>query len=169
MVKKAREYEVTKRDEFPERVRRYPELQARMEALLDVVENASGDVVKADEAEERVVEEIRPMGQEALQAWAERKQRRVEAEYERRRDMSRKEKKALLAHPIWTDRRRGANLSARTNGAPGAALLRIDVKTALKHFNVGKLFFAVPFCQDDEQRYTAYAQQQQRDKSRMRE
>jgi hypothetical protein len=93
MVKKAREYEVTKRDEFPERLRRYPELQARMEALLDVVENASGDVVKADEAEERVVKEIRPMGQEALQAWAERKQRRVEAEYDRRRDVTRKEKK----------------------------------------------------------------------------
>jgi uncharacterized protein (DUF1501 family) len=36
-----------------------------MEELLAVVENASGDVVKADEAEERVIQEIRQMGQAA--------------------------------------------------------------------------------------------------------
>lgn len=61
-----------------------------------MVENASGDVVKADEAEERVVQEIRQMGQEALQAWAERKQGRLEAEYDHRRDVTRKEKKSSI-------------------------------------------------------------------------
>jgi hypothetical protein len=76
-----------------ERVRAYPQLRARFEALLAVVENASGDAVKADEAEQRVIEELRQMGQEALQAWAQRKQGRVEAEYDQRRDVTRKSKK----------------------------------------------------------------------------
>ena len=82
-----------------ERLQRYPVLRARMEVLLEVVENASGDVVKADEAEERVIQEIRQMGQEALQAWAERKQRHLEADYDRRRDVCHKEKKSSGGTP----------------------------------------------------------------------
>ena len=78
-----------------ERLEQYPELRARMEVLFEVVENAAGDAAKADEAEERVMEEIRQMGQEALQAWAERKERRLEADYGRRRDVCRKGKKSF--------------------------------------------------------------------------
>ena len=55
-----------------ERLNRYPELKAKMEALLLVVENAEGDLVKANEAEQRVIEEIRQLGQAALQGWATR-------------------------------------------------------------------------------------------------
>jgi hypothetical protein len=36
------------------------------------VENAEGDLVKANEAEQRVVEEIQQLGQTALQGWASR-------------------------------------------------------------------------------------------------
>jgi hypothetical protein len=63
--------------DFLERLQRYPQLQAKFEALLDVVENASGDVVKAHEAEQRVFEELRQIGQDALQAWAERKHQKL--------------------------------------------------------------------------------------------
>jgi hypothetical protein len=35
-----------------------------------MVENEAGEALTADEAEERVVEEIRRLGHEALQAWA---------------------------------------------------------------------------------------------------
>ena len=52
-----------------ERLERHPELKARMERLLDVVENASGDVRLADEAERRAIEELRQMGQEVMQGW----------------------------------------------------------------------------------------------------
>ena len=79
-----------------ERVREYPGLRERIEAVVAVVENASGDVVKADEAEQRVMEEVREMGREALQAWAERKQQRVEGTCARRGDMSPKEKKSCI-------------------------------------------------------------------------
>lgn len=76
-----------------ERLREYPELRARIEGLVEIVENEGGDVVKADDAEERVVQEIRRIGQEALQGWAERKHRRLVREFDERDGVSRKEKK----------------------------------------------------------------------------
>lgn len=51
---------------------RHPQLKQRIEGLLAVVEDAEGDVVLADAAERRVIEEIRRLGQASLQAWAER-------------------------------------------------------------------------------------------------
>lgn len=57
-----------------ERLNDYPELKAKIEELLSVVENAEGNLIKADAAEERVVEEIRQLGQTALQTWATRQE-----------------------------------------------------------------------------------------------
>jgi hypothetical protein len=57
-----------------ERLNDYPELKAKIEGLLSVVENAEGDLIKADAAEERVIEEIRQLGQTALQTWATRQE-----------------------------------------------------------------------------------------------
>lgn len=85
--------EIIRPETLVARLEKHPHLQARIGALLDVVENSTGDAVKADEAEQRVAEELRQMGHEALQAWAERKQARVEAESERRADLTRKEKR----------------------------------------------------------------------------
>ncbi len=69
---------------FMPRLKEHPELQARFEDLLAVVENTNGESFTADAAEQRVVEELRQMGQSALQAWAESKQERVAAAYARR-------------------------------------------------------------------------------------
>ena len=90
-------------EDFFVRLQRYPLLQIRVEAILDVVENSSGDVVKADEAEHRVLEEIRRLGQQAIQVWADRKQQKMILEYDCRSDLSRKEKKTLLADPLGQD------------------------------------------------------------------
>ena len=78
---------------FMHRLQQYPELQQRYEVLLAVVENADGDTLTADEAEQRVVEELRQLGQRALQDWAARKEARLECEYETRAGYQRKEKK----------------------------------------------------------------------------
>lgn len=61
------------------RLNHHPELKAKIEALLLVVENAEGDLVKANEAEQQVMEEIRQLGQAALQGWANR-QNQVQSE-----------------------------------------------------------------------------------------
>lgn len=79
-----------------ERLREYPELRVRFEEMLAIVENAAGDIVKADEAEQRVIEELRALGQSALQGWAERKQRRVQKQSEQQVGVTRKVKKTLL-------------------------------------------------------------------------
>lgn len=49
----------------------HPELKRRLEMLTRIVEDADGDLEQADEAERRVIEEVRRLGQETLQAWAE--------------------------------------------------------------------------------------------------
>lgn len=53
-----------------ERLEAHPILKSRIESLLDVVENAAGDLEKADAAEQRVIEELRQMGNDALHGWA---------------------------------------------------------------------------------------------------
>ena len=53
------------------RLNHYPQLRERMETLLNVVENVAGDCTKADAAEQAVIEELRKMGNEALECWAE--------------------------------------------------------------------------------------------------
>lgn len=82
-----------------ERLRQYPQLQQRIEELLDVVENSNGDAAKADEAEELLFEELRRMGQDALTAWAERKHSRLIKECDSRSDLSRKQKKDSTGTP----------------------------------------------------------------------
>ena len=76
-----------------ERLREHPQLRARIERLLDVVENTQGEVVKADEAEQRCVEELRKMGQAALQAWATGQAEQSERYWSARAGVSRKAKK----------------------------------------------------------------------------
>ena len=49
----------------------HPQIK-RIAALLAVVEDAGGDLKEADGAEMRLIEEIRRMGQGAMQAWATR-------------------------------------------------------------------------------------------------
>jgi hypothetical protein len=61
-------------ESFEDRLNAHPELRARFELLLSVVENAQGDLIRADAAEQRVIEEIRQLGQVALQDWASRQE-----------------------------------------------------------------------------------------------
>ncbi len=56
---------------------RHPGLKSRVQALADIVEDSDGDLARADEAERRVIEEVRRLGQEALQGWAEAQIARV--------------------------------------------------------------------------------------------
>jgi hypothetical protein len=54
------------------RLNRHPQLRGRLERLVDLVEDAGDDLRKADEAERRVIEEVRRLGQEVLEGWAAR-------------------------------------------------------------------------------------------------
>src|SRR2546421_253997 len=65
-----------------ERLKEYPELKAKIETLLGIIENAGGDIEKAAEAERRIIEELRQMGNEVLHGWARRQQEKKEKEYD---------------------------------------------------------------------------------------
>jgi len=83
-------------EELVERLIRYPELRDKMEELLDVVDNKSGDANKADDAEDMIWEELRQIGQRAMKEWAERKQERLVDESESRNELSKKEKRGSI-------------------------------------------------------------------------
>ena len=57
-----------------ERLAQHPELKAKIESLLSVVENTDSDLREADAAEEQVIEELRGIGQATLTGWAEQVQ-----------------------------------------------------------------------------------------------
>jgi hypothetical protein len=80
-------------ERIAERLIQHPELEAKIEELLDVVDNRSGEANKADDAEDLIWEELRQIGQRAMQEWAERKQERIVVESENRKELGRKEKK----------------------------------------------------------------------------
>ena len=57
-----------------ERLTAYPQLKERLEALLAIVEDTNAEVKQADEAERRVIAEVRRLGNEALCSWAARQE-----------------------------------------------------------------------------------------------
>ena len=59
-----------KRGTLEERLEERPELLARMHGMVDLLEGSVADGSDADEAEDRVVEEMRRFGQEVLGRWA---------------------------------------------------------------------------------------------------
>lgn len=79
--------------ELIQRLKEYPELKAKIENMLAIIENAGGDVEKANEAERQIIEELRQMGNEVLHSWARRQQQKKEEEYQRQPGVNRKEKK----------------------------------------------------------------------------
>ncbi len=50
---------------------RRPDLKKRVKSILSIAGDDGESIIKADEAEERITEEVRRMGNEALTGWAE--------------------------------------------------------------------------------------------------
>ena len=49
------------------RINKHPQLRGRVERLVDIVEDVGDELRKAAEAERRVIEEVRRLGQEVLE------------------------------------------------------------------------------------------------------
>jgi hypothetical protein len=110
---------------FLRRLREYPELQAKIETMLAIIENAGGDVEKAAEAERRIIEELQQMGNEVLHGWARRQQQKKEEEYNAKPGMNRKEKNPLLVCATGENRNSRTDLHARSAGAADSTVFRI--------------------------------------------
>jgi hypothetical protein len=64
-----------------QRLSRYPSLKNRIELLINIIEDNAGDCQKANEAEMRVIEELRQMGNEVLHCWPEHKKETVSGDF----------------------------------------------------------------------------------------
>lgn len=70
-----------------------------MESLLLAVEDETGDLKTADEAEMRVIQEIRQTGNVALQSWAERQVEKTSQELKQTAGVWREGKKNSAGTP----------------------------------------------------------------------
>jgi hypothetical protein len=82
-----------------ERLRKHPALHARLEALLDMVDDESGQFERADDAEEFLISQLRSFGQEVLQEWATNEQLQVEQHWDNHPGVTRKQKKVSPGTP----------------------------------------------------------------------
>jgi|CXWL01.1.fsa_nt_gi hypothetical protein len=65
--------EITLEDhELLRKLKEHPTLRNRIGSILSAIEDESGDLRLADDAEMRVIEEMRRIGHETLHAWANR-------------------------------------------------------------------------------------------------
>ena len=86
----------------------HPGLRDRFASIIGAIENSEGNFKEADAVEERIVEEMRLLGREAMQGWAENQVEATEREIRRQPQMHRQGKKTPLAYEI----RRGRGLRA---------------------------------------------------------
>ena len=65
-------------DQITAKLSKHPELLNRVARCLEIIENADGRTPLADDAEERVIEELREFGKELLEKWAHDESQRQE-------------------------------------------------------------------------------------------
>jgi hypothetical protein len=83
--------------------RTHPELRDRMASIVEAVGNSAGDLVEADAAEDRLVEEMRLLGRAALQSWADERITATEREVRLQAGLHRQGKKTPVAHKVRSD------------------------------------------------------------------
>jgi hypothetical protein len=74
-------------------LRENPGLRSRIASMAAAVEGDGGALKEAEAAEERIVEEMRLLGREALKSWAEKRVEATEQDIRRRPRMHRQGKK----------------------------------------------------------------------------
>jgi hypothetical protein len=65
---------------FMERLREHPELLARFQSILELTRNTDGPLKTADEVEERLILELRQLGNTSMNQWATQAEQRVSDE-----------------------------------------------------------------------------------------
>jgi hypothetical protein len=55
---------------FLKKLNSTPTLRKRFEEILNIAHNTSGELITADEAELKAIEEVQKLGQEVLKEWA---------------------------------------------------------------------------------------------------
>lgn len=85
-----------KKKGLEERLSQHPQLRAKIEAILDVVENESGEWDVANDVEDRLIGELRKMGQEVYQGWAKNQKEKKEEEAKKKQKVYKHGKKKFI-------------------------------------------------------------------------
>jgi DNA-binding sugar fermentation-stimulating protein len=80
-------------DDFFKKLDDHPRLKKRFNEILQIAENTSGELITADEAETKAIEEIQKLGQEIMQEWAENQHRKQIKTFEKENKTRRHVKK----------------------------------------------------------------------------
>jgi hypothetical protein len=97
-----RKNETQTSNSLEERLNKHPQLKTRVEALLNVVENSENHLENANLAEQKVIAEIRQMGQEVLEDWAIQQADRITKEFRSTHPVVKKQgKKKLFWHSTF--------------------------------------------------------------------
>jgi len=93
------------RKTLQERLEEHPELKNHVEALLDIAEDINGTIRKADDAEIKVVENMRKLGHSLLSAWATHQEDRSSNELKQsNHEAIGHGKKSPLGNNLWSNR-----------------------------------------------------------------
>jgi hypothetical protein len=85
-----------------DRLQGHPDLLKRINAILNIVEASSGNVDKASEAEQLVIDQLRHLGSEIIHDWALCKEKQKSEEVLASKDkIERNGKKNCMEHDIW--------------------------------------------------------------------
>ena len=63
-----------------EQLRHHPQMMERVQSLLDITRHTEGPLKTADEVEERLILELRQLGNTSMNQWATQAEERVSAE-----------------------------------------------------------------------------------------
>jgi hypothetical protein len=79
--------------EIIEQLRQHPEMMARFQSILDITRDADGPLKTADEVEELLIQEMRRVGNAAMNQWAVQAEKRVGTELKEKEPTLRARKK----------------------------------------------------------------------------
>lgn len=94
-----------------QRLNAYPVIKQRIRALLNLVENIDGDVEKANDAERKLIEELRQFGNDALHCWADKQhEKQVSTALDKGENLKKSPQKINLVHNLWLNNNSRNNL-----------------------------------------------------------
>jgi len=103
-------------EEINQKLHAHPQIRERIVSLLGVVEADGQGLRRADDGQERLIEELRRMGQEAMQAWAAGQVEQTEQEVRRTGRAHREGKKnSAGTPPLATSAYKSRNTAAPPN------------------------------------------------------
>lgn len=85
-----------------EKLEKYPELKKHVEEMLNIVEDSNNTLRKADDAEIKVVDNMRKTGATLLRAWANNQENKTKYEWTKENIISKKhgKKKSIGKLPL---------------------------------------------------------------------